>query len=283
MREFELISKLIQPIAGKNSQGLKDDCAFFNGYCITKDVLIAGVHFYASDEPSRLAQKALRVNLSDLAASGAEPFGFMLGLALPKGTEEKWLKSFFKGLKKDIEEYNFQLLGGDTVYHDGEITISVTAIGKAKKPITRKGAKVGDNIFVSGKIGGGFLGLMDKMEGKKRSKAIDKYELPEPQVKLGTKLHGIATSCIDISDGLLADLNHICEESGVGAELNSDSIPLFDKHSDLYLQITGGDDYELLFTSKKANVAGCYKIGKITKGSGLKLDGKAIEPAGFEH
>lgn len=283
MREFDLINNLLKPLAGKNSQGLADDCAFFNGFCITKDVLVADVHFFPGDEPGKLAQKALRVNLSDLCASGAEPFGFMLGLALPRETEDAWLKAFAKGLKKDIEKFNFQMLGGDTVYHDGAIAISVTAIGKAKKPVKRSGAKIGDNIFVSGSVGGGFLGLMDKLEGVKKSKAISKYELPEPRVDLAKKLASIATAAIDISDGLLADLGHVCKESKVGAEIDSAKIPLFDKQSDLYLQITGGDDYELLFTSKKTSIPGCTKIGKIAKGSVIKLDGKQIEPAGFEH
>ncbi len=257
--------------------GLSDDCAFFDGYCITKDILVAGVHFFENDAPYNLARKALRVNLSDLASSGAKPFGFMLGLALPKNTTQKWFEGFTSGLKADIAEFKFQMLGGDTVFHDGALTISVTAIGKTPKPITRSGAKLGDNIFVSGAIGGGYLGL------KRKAQFIEKYELPEPRIKLGLKLRKIANSCIDISDGLLADLNHICEESKVSAEIFSNQIPLADPNYDLIEQISGGDDYELLFTSPKETVKNCYKIGKILTGSGILLDGKKIKPKGYEH
>lgn len=279
MREFDLINKLIKPLAGKNSAQLGDDCAFFDGYCISKDVLIAGVHFFAKDDPYDLARKALRVNLSDLAASGATPFGFMLGLALPKKTDQKWLKRFFAGLAKDIKHFKVQLLGGDTTYHNGELVISITVIGKAKKPIQRNGAKVGDNIFVSGKIGGGYLGLQAKKQGNKSKK----YELPEPRIDLVSLIQSRTTSCIDISDGLLADLGHICEESGVGAEIDSDLIPLFDPRADLLKQLTGGDDYELLFTSKAKTLPNCHKIGIITRHIGIILDGKKVKPEGYVH
>ena len=279
MREFDLINKFLKPLAGASSAGLADDCAFFFGYCVTKDVLVADVHFFADDEPYNLARKSLRVNLSDLAASGAVPFGFMLGLALPKTVNEKWLAEFSAGLKSDIEKYNFQMLGGDTVYHDGELMISVTAIGKAKKPVLRNGAKLGDNIFVSGKIGGGYIGLQAKLRGEES----DKYELPEPRVDLVSLIQKSANSCIDISDGLLADLGHICEESGVGAEIFVGQIPLSAPNSLILQQLAGGDDYELLFTSGLENIKGCYKIGKITKTAGISLDGKKVEALGYEH
>ena len=270
MHEFLLIDKFFKPIA----TNISDDCAFFDGYCVSKDILLSGVHFFADDAPYNLARKALRINLSDLASSGAKPYGFMLGLALPKSTNEKWLSEFSRGLKSDIKKYNIKLLGGDTCFHDGELVISITAIGKCKKPITRGGAKIGDNIFVSGKIGGGYIGLQSRS---------GKYELPNPRIDLIEQLQKAATSCIDISDGLLADLGHICEESKVSAEIISRQIPLFAAKTDLYKQITGGDDYELLFTSKLASVKGCYKIGKIIKGRGIKLNGKKVAEIGYEH
>lgn len=283
MREFDFINKYLRPIAGGNSHNLGDDCAFFNGYCITKDVLVADVHFFKNDAPFNLARKSLRVNLSDLASSGAKPFGFMLGLALPNGTDESWLAEFAKGLASDIKEYNFQLLGGDTVYHDGALTISVTAIGVAQQPVTRKGAMPGDNIFVSGAVGNGFLGLRDKKNGIASGRYVKKYELPEPRLELGLKLPEIATAAIDISDGLLADLGHICKESNVGAHIYSDLIPLADKSAGLMELITGGDDYELLFTSRLEKVEACHNIGKITAHAGLRLDDAEVEAKGYEH
>lgn len=281
MKEFSFINSLLKPLAGKDSQGLADDCAWFNGYAITKDILSAGTHFFADDAPYNLARKALRVNLSDLASCGAEPFGFMLGLALPKNTNEEWLVEFTKGLKSDIEQFNFQMLGGDTVYHDAPLTISVTAIGKTEKPVIRSGAKIGDNIFVTEKIGKGFLGLKDKAEGRE-SEFTKHYELPNPRLDMVPIIRKYANSCIDISDGLLADLWHICEESKLGAEIFSKDVPLAGD-ADIADLLSGGDDYELCFTSTKSEIAGCCKIGKIIAGNKLLLDGKEIKPKGYQH
>ena len=283
MKEFDLITKLLKPIAGLNAAGLGDDCAFLGGYSVTKDMLVEGIHFFAGDQPYNLARKALRVNLSDLASSGAEAFGFMLGLALPKLTSEAWLVEFASGLKSDIDKYKFQLLGGDTVFHDGPLMISITAIGKTPKPIIRGGAKLGDNIFVSGQIGGGLLGLKEKKLGLKTGKFITKYELPEPRMELGLNLRKIATSCIDISDGLLADLWHICEESNCGAEIYSEQISLADNSTNIIELLSGGDDYELLFTSSETEVKDCFRIGEIIAEKKLFLDGKIITPQGFQH
>ena len=274
MEEFEFIEKYLKPLAGKNSFGLNDDCAFFDGYAITKDVLISGVHFFADDAPYNLARKALRVNLSDLASCGAKPFGFMLGLALPYGTAEEWLADFTAGLAADMKEFDIQLLGGDTTSHEGSLQISITALGKTTMPITRAGAQVGDNIFVSGNIGGGYIGLKER---------AGKYLLPEPRIELGLQLRGSANSCIDVSDGLLADLAHICKASNMGAEIIAGAIPLAPGKYELMELITGGDDYELCFTAPIESFEGCYKIGKITAGSGIKLDGKKIEPRGYTH
>jgi thiamine-monophosphate kinase len=278
LKEFDFINKYIKPIAPL----VGDDCVFYDGYAVTKDVLISGVHFFENDEPFNLARKSLRVNLSDLAACGAVPFGFMLGLALPKNTTEGWLSEFAKGLKADIDEFDFALLGGDTTKHDGALVISVTAIGKTVNPLKRSGAKVGDNIFVSGNIGDSFIGLKRKPIGIK-DQFTQKYDLPNPQVALGQKLVGVATSCIDISDGLLADLNHICIASNVGAEIDAAQIPTSKCEYDIMQLITAGDDYELCFTAPVDALDGCYKIGKIVAGSGIKLNGRAVAPKGFEH
>jgi len=282
MNELELIADL-RKIAGKHSLGLNDDCAVFgqgeNTFCITKDILSSGVHFFADDAPFNLARKALRVNLSDLAAMGAKPFGVLIGVTLPRNTTTEWLNEFNRGIAADIKEFGFELLGGDTVYHDAPLVISVTAIGTTPTPILRSTAKVGDNIFVSGKIGAAWLGLQEKKKGISN----EAYELPFPELALGQKLHGVANACMDISDGLLLDLWRMCVASNVGAELDSKSIPLADPNANLIAQISGGDDYKLLFTSSQESVEGCYKIGRIVAEKSLKLDEKPIPPKGYEH
>lgn len=281
MKEFDLISEYLKPLAGEGSHNFSDDCASFGEFVITKDILSSGIHFFANDDAFNLARKAIRVNLSDLASCGAQPFGIMLGLALPKDTSQAWLKRFTQGLKSDLEEFNLSLLGGDTVYHAAPLVISITAIGKTPHQILRSGAKIGDNIFVSGEIGKGLLGLDAKLKGEK-NKFYEHYELPTPRIELGLKLRNIANSCIDISDGLLADLWHICEESRVGAEIFSKQIPVSKPH-ELMKLITGGDDYELCFTTSEDNVEGCYKIGKIINQNKLLMDGAELSPKGYEH
>ncbi len=281
MKEFDLIKSLIRPLSGAGAFNLADDCAGFGEYIITKDILSSGVHFFPDDPPYNLARKALRVNLSDIAASGGEAFGFMLALALPRGTSKKWLEEFFSGLKQDIASFNLQLLGGDTIFHDAALLISVTAIGRAKKQILRSGAKPGDNIFVSGETGKGYLGLKSRLAGR-NDKFSAHYDLPQPRFDISRKINNIATSCIDVSDGLLADLGHICVESQVGAEIFSGQIPLAGEGNLLEL-LSGGDDYELLFTAREESVEGCSKIGRIIPGEGIVLDGDPIAPKGFEH
>lgn len=280
--ELDLINDL-KSMAGENSLGLTDDCAVFDDYCITKDLLSEGVHFFKDDEPFNLARKILRVNLSDLAAMGAKPFGVLMGAALNKNVSKEWLAEFNKGMKSDIKEFGFQLLGGDTVFHDSPSVFSVTAIGIVQPPLLRSSAKIGDNIFVSGKIGDSYLGLRAKQAGDIDSKFIKKYELPIPRLALGQKLVGVANSCMDISDGLLLDLSRICEASGVGAELVSADIPISESDCDLMELISGGDDYELLFTSSQEQVDGCYKIGRVVSSMGILLDGKLVEAKGYIH
>lgn len=275
MKEFDFINSQLVPL----SDYIGDDCAFFDAknekLAVTKDVLAAGVHFFADDEPFNLAQKIIRVNLSDLAACGARPFGVLIGAAIEKKYfNQEWLAEFMRGVKADMQEFDFALLGGDTTTHNSPSVFSVTAIGKTNKPIKRSTAKAGDNIFVSGNIGDGFIGL------KTRS---GKYILPQPRIELGLKLQDIASACIDISDGLLADLGHICTASGVGAELEAKKIPVSSTKYDLLDLITGGDDYELCFTAPVDKVEGCYKIGKIITGSGIKLDGNFVKSAGWQH
>ncbi|MDB2415259.1 thiamine-phosphate kinase [Rickettsiales bacterium] len=320
MDEFSIIEKYFSPLASKYSGalGLKDDAAIVDidpDYQIitTKDILIEGVHFFAKTDPALIAKKLLRVNLSDLAAMGAEPVGYLLGLALNKNTDEKWISEFSKGLKEDIDMYGGSLIGGDTTCHDGNIVLSLTALGKVKKgrAVLRSNAKIGDDIYVTGTIGDSYLGLniLNQNIKKNDDYLVDRYHLPQARVKLSRKLHEIANSATDISDGLIADLGHICKSSNVGAKIYCKDVPLSDSAKSLigdldnfYEKIlTGGDDYEIIFTSSKdkadliSNIGNSInlpikKIGEIAEpdekikvlnlnGSEIKLD----KAKGYQH
>jgi len=267
----------------------------------TKDTLVAGVHFFQDDSPELIAQKAQRVNLSDLAAMGAKPEGYLLSLALPKSglNVDKWVSGFAGGLLKGQNDYGWQIWGGDTVSTTGPITISITAIGSVKRGefLSRSGANPGDQIYVSGEIGDAACGLKILNMGidqESNRYLIGRYHLPVPRIKLGKSLVGIATSAMDISDGLMADIGHICEESNVGAVINYHQIPTskalinFLKSNHLetnedysYLVWNGGDDYELLFTISKEKEDDVKKISKelgvgLTKIGEITADCKAI-------
>lgn len=271
--------------------------------------MVAGVHFFESDDPNLVAQKALRVNLSDLASMGAEPKGYLLSLALPKNgfNRENWLKGFVTGLKEDHIIYDLRLWGGDTVSTPGPLTISITAIGQVRRGIniSRSGAQEGDNIYVSGTLGDAAAGLavlQNNPDQQSYQFLIKRYHRPEPRVKLGQRLTKIATSMMDISDGLIGDIAHICENSVVGANVYSDNIPTSEAFGNLLatndeyinLPCCGGDDYELLFTSAPEDdrvIASLSnelevritKIGEIVNGHRVKLlngDGSEITDIG---
>ncbi|MCF6195626.1 MAG: thiamine-phosphate kinase [Emcibacter sp.] len=266
--EFDLIARYFAPLAGSDAPayGLSDDAAILSppaGYDLifTKDALVADVHFFSDDPAGLVAQKALRVNLSDLAAMGAKPLGYLLALSLPKNMNEieSWVSDFTAGLKKDQNEFGWSLLGGDTVSTSGPLTLSVTAIGTVSKgtALRRSGAKVGEGIYVSGTLGDGALGLKCLKDNIDSPSLIKRYHLPTPQLALGQKLSGVASSTLDISDGLAGDIAHICGLSGLGASIESKLIPVsdaagkilesFPAYNDLIWN--GGDDYELLFTA----------------------------------
>ena len=295
MNEFEIIEKILTPLArgAKEALGLKDDAAIIApkpGYdlVITKDAIIENVHFLPNTESGLIAKKLLRVNLSDMAAMGAKPRFALIAAMLNDSCDIKWLTAFASGLKEDLDKYDVSLIGGDTTKHDGVISFSMTLIGEVPngKAIKRSGAKAGDTIFVTGTIGDSALGLRvlrEELENWRTEELVSRYNLPEPRIDIGLKLE--ANSAIDISDGLIADLNHICECSEVGAVIYIDKIPLSASARELLNQdsslleviLTGGDDYELLFTSKEETLPYATPIGKIKKEGGIDIFDKKGE------
>ncbi len=274
--EFGLIAKFFAPLAAAESGalGLLDDAAVLSrddgDLVVTTDALISGVHFLSDDPPPDIARKALRVNLSDLAAMGATARAYTLAIALPDTVSADWLSGFAGGLAADQEAFAVTLIGGDTVATPGPLMISITALGSCPggAPVRRSGARPGDRIFVSGTIGDAALGLRirrgELSARREDQKAlIDRYRLPRPRVSVGPRLVGVATAMIDVSDGLAADLEHILSASGVGATIDSAEVPLsagvrhlIDSEPALVQQmLTGGDDYELLFTVSEDRVA----------------------------
>lgn len=318
--EFQLIAELFAPLA-KNAPGalgLKDDAAFLDitpgcQLVATTDTLIAGVHFRVDDPPDLVAAKALRVNLSDLAAKGARPIGFLHALTLNDSIDDTYLESYAAGLKRDVEHFNVPLLGGDTTSGPGPLTITITAFGEVEKgkALLRSGARRGDVVCVTGTLGDGAVGLaclnaaIDLPQAMAKD-VIDRYRLPQPRLIGGGALAGIATACLDISDGLVADVGHLCNSSNVGAILDRDKIPLSpgtrfaveQNISNWDLVLGGGDDYELVFTvppprlPELTTVAVGFKfpvtaIGVIDEGEGVRVlaGGKpiSVSQAGYRH
>jgi thiamine-monophosphate kinase len=248
-------------------------------------MLVSGVHFFAHDDPSLIARKALRVNLSDLAGKGAEPVGFLLALALPSDWTNDWLEAFAAGLAEDARTYGAPLLGGDTAATPGPLTIAITALGRAPRFVPRTGAKPGDAIFVSGPIGDAALGLAlrrdaalaRRLSDGARDYLIGRYLLPQPRLDLSAWLAANASAAMDISDGLAGDLAKLCRASGVSAVVELGSAPLSAAAREAIeidpalfeAAITGGDDYEILFTAKHgaSPPATACRIGEIVAGS----------------
>lgn len=274
--EDALIARYFKAIAtDPGAFGLDDDAAVLkaNGadIVVTVDAIVEGVHFLPDDPPDTVARKALRVNLSDLAAKGASPAGFVLTLAL-RSVEEAWLKPFAAALGEDAKSYACPLLGGDTVSTPGPLSISITAFGRvpAGKMVHRNGARPGDRVVVSGTIGDAVLGL-DILKGgttatalaaddASRQMLIGRYRVPQPRNALAGAILAHASAAMDVSDGLAGDLTKLCAASGVSAAIHVPGIPLSRPAAALVasravgidMLITGGDDYEILCTVPEA-------------------------------
>ncbi|MFA6120126.1 MAG: thiamine-phosphate kinase [Sideroxydans sp.] len=262
MSEFDLIHKYFTRSTPSAELGVGDDAALLRvsdgkELAISTDMLVSGTHFFPDADPFLLGHKTLAVNLSDLAAMGAVPRWATLSLSLPS-VDEQWLQRFSEGFFALADDNGVELIGGDTTR--GPLNLCITIMGEVPrgKALRRDGAKVGDDIWVSGKLGQAALGLANlqgkfKFYGEVRDECLKALHQPQPRVSLGLALRGIANSAVDISDGLLADLGHILERSKVGAEIKVESLPIVDDgvEKDVAQQcaLAGGDDYELCFTA----------------------------------
>lgn len=305
LSEFGLIAKYFRPLAThEGALALGDDACMLAQQTgcdtvITADALTAGVHFLPDDPPDLIAAKALRVNLSDLAAKGAEPVGYLLALALPQSTSETWLADFARGLGEDQKAFGVSLLGGDTTSTPGPLTIAITALGRVPsgRMIRRSGARPGEAVYVSGTIGdaGAGLAVLQGATAQATDAAflIDRYRAPTPRLDLAPALRGVATASLDISDGLLADLGHIGEQSGVRIVVEAEAVPRsaalrrFDPEG-LVRAVTAGDDYEIAFTAAAPPDLPVTRIGWVEAGEGVLLvdhHGKPIPvgKTGFTH
>ncbi|ESR23271.1 thiamine-phosphate kinase [Lutibaculum baratangense] len=313
--EHELISRFFRPLAGRaGTFDLTDDAASLAppdgcDLVLTKDGIAAGYHFLPDETPGNIARKALRVNLSDLAAKGARPLGYLMLLGLGARWEEAWLSEFTAALAADQSTYGIDLLGGDTIRADG-LVVSITAIGTVPKGamVRRSGARPGDRIYVTGTIGDAALGLLAATadsrlghldEGHRRH-LLDRYSVPQPRTGLADALRRHATAALDVSDGLAGDLDKLCKVSGVGAAVDLDHVPLSpavraaaaQDPAMLELAVTGGDDYEILCAippeaseafEKVATDAGTpvTAIGEIRDGEGPAMFHRGGTPSGF--
>jgi len=317
MREFDLIRRLQEIIevpgaryADRCVLGIGDDAAVMDvppsaRLVACTDSLVEGVHFPVGASPAAIGHKALAVNLSDLAAMGADPAWFLLSLTAPH-SEPEWLDAFARGMARLATETGVLLAGGDV--SSGPFNICVTALGLVEpgREIRRSGARAGDRVVVSGRLGGAAHALQAIRTGAQPdARDLAALEFPAPRLVLGRALRGLATACIDISDGLLADLGHILEASGAGAELelhrvtSPPSMASLPERQRWPLQLSGGDDYELCFTLPPAAVDRLESlarttrteltvIGSITAVAGLTVrepDGALYDPpqAGYEH
>jgi thiamine-monophosphate kinase len=256
--EFALIARHFRPLAGPGALELQDDAAVLTpppgrDLVLTADAMVAGIHFLPDDPADLVGRKLLRVNLSDLAAKGATPIGYLMTVSTPRATPDAWFAGFADGLAQDQREYGVSLLGGDTTSTPGPISLSLTILGHVApgQAVHRAGARSGDGIWVTGTIGDGALGLA-VARGRISDPSgylLSRYRLPQPRV--GLAITGIASAGMDVSDGLVQDLGHLCRAGGLTAEIDASLIPLSEPArlagpDWLVTCLTGGDDYELL-------------------------------------
>ncbi|PCJ71468.1 MAG: thiamine-phosphate kinase [Rhodobiaceae bacterium] len=318
--EFSLIKHLFASLAGPGAFGLTDDAALLQptpGFdlVLTKDAIAEGRHYLPDDPPGDVARKLLRVNLSDLAAKGAHPRGYLLACAWSEATPLAWMEAFAAGLAEDQERYGISLLGGDTIRIEGPSVFSLTALGEVPtgRMVRRKGARAGDQLYITGTVGDAALGLLAatgklaSTDEQTRSILIERYRVPAPPVTFGMQLSQVASAAIDVSDGLLADLQHLCEASGLGAVIERDAIPLSEGASELVAAnpdlwqsvLSGGDDYQILF-SAPANASSKIKsisektdvritpLGEMVAAPGVSVRSStgeliAVDQTGFSH
>jgi thiamine-monophosphate kinase len=323
--EDRLIARHFKPIARHpGALRLTDDAATFSAppgqsLVVTTDAVVGGVHFFLDDRPDAVARKALRVNLSDLAAKGAKPAGFLLTLALPKGLGDRWLTPFTRGLGDDARKYKCPLFGGDTVTTPGPVAISITAFGTLPKGtmVRRSGARSGDHVIVTGTIGDAALGLKLRKERRatkrwklnaaSRRHLAMRFLFPEPRNALAEALRRHASAAMDVSDGLAGDLGKLLRASGKGADIAVARVPLSPAAraalaADRKLIgpiLTGGDDFEIVATVPQRRLASFYAaarrarvrvtdIGRVTAGEGARFhapDGRVLRfaRASFSH
>jgi thiamine-monophosphate kinase len=276
--EFALIARHFTRLAGPGALELSDDAAVFDpppgrSLVVAADAMVEGVHFLQADPPDAIGRKLLRVNLSDLAAMGATPLGYLMTTALPSGTPDAWLAGFAAGLAEDQQKFGVTLLGGDTVSTPGPITLSLTILGTVAPgaALRREGARAGDEVWVSGTLGDGALGLLaltGRLTPDAEGHLAHRYRLPQPRLALGERLHGLARACMDVSDGLVQDLGHLCRAAGLSAEIEAARVPLSSGASAalaadaalLPRVLAGGDDYELLFAVDPADAPRLQRV-----------------------
>jgi thiamine-monophosphate kinase len=313
--EFQLIARYFTRPARRAVLGVGDDAALFRvgkemELAVSTDMLVSGTHFVADADPRRLGHKTLAVNLSDMAAMGARPRWALLALALPEA-EPAWLRAFAAGFLALADAHDVELVGGDTTR--GPLNLCVTIFGEVPRgrALRRDRARVGDDVWVSGELGNAALALANQ-QGRVRlpaavaARCLRSLDLPQPRVALGLGLRGLANAAIDISDGLAADLGHICERSCLGADVWLGQIPcskalakLVDRSVAEQALVAGGDDYELCFTAavkRRAQIEALgariglpvHRIGAMRKGRGVRLldpDGRVYDHQirGFDH
>jgi thiamine-monophosphate kinase len=322
--EFELIETYFAPLAkgATGALGLTDDAALLSppagrDLVLAADAMIEGVHFLPDDPADLVARKLLRVNLSDLAAMGAAPFGYLLTAAWPDSRDEAWIARFAEGLAEDQEIFPVHLIGGDTTRTTGPVALSLTAVGTvaAGRGLTRGGARAGDLLFVSGTIGDSSLGLkilqgeLAVPDAADRAALVARHRLPEPRLALGQALldEELATAAIDVSDGLAADVGHIAETSGLAARIELAAVPLSAAAGRVVMQdpalraalFGGGEDFELAFAVPPERAAAVAllaerldlplsRIGALADGEGVRVVDEAgrdvaLASAGWTH